>query len=223
MWCVYIRRSTPDHPFTFADLIRLQDEILTELKTLPAHQQKAMVFAELAPTVTLGARQVHDENQRAHLQHLTETLKQHGIGLHDGERGGKETWHGPGQWVGFVLTPLEAYTGEARGVRKAVYQILDSVRAAIVGLEPQAKIEDDARLGIWSPRGKLVSIGIKIRDGFISSGFALNCFPHETSFFGIDPCGLSDARPDFLFLNRLESVDYEHEFRRIPARLISFF
>lgn len=223
MWCVYTRRSTPEHPFSFADLIQLQDQILSELKILPLHRQKAMIFAEVSSTVTLGARQVHDEAQRAHLDRLAETLKRRGVELHSGERGGKETWHGPGQWVGFVLTPLESFTGDARGVRKAVYQILENVREAILPIESQAKIEDDDRLGIWSQTGKLVSIGIKIRDGFISSGFALNCIPHETSFFGIDPCGLAQAKPDFLFKNRVNEERFEDEFRRMPSRLIEVF
>lgn len=223
MWSVYIRRSTPEHSFSFADLLALQDEVLAELKTRPAHQQHAILFAEVNPVVTLGARQVHDETQRAHLDALSGLLKSHGIELHSGERGGKETWHGPGQWIGFVLTPLLDFTGEARGVRKAVYRILDSVKKTVNLFEPQAKIENDDRLGIWSERGKLVSIGIKIKDGFITSGFSINCLPHATSFFGIDPCGLSNAQADFLFKNRVSEAFFEQEFSRLPGRLISFF
>jgi lipoate-protein ligase B len=222
MWCVYIRRSTPKNPFSFSDLLALQDEVLADLRLRPAHQQRAVLFAEVTPTVTLGARQVHDETQRIHLDQLAEHLKANGIAMHSGERGGKETWHGPGQWIGFVLTPLEVYTGEVRGVRKAVYQILESVRSAILGLEPQARIEDDHRLGIWSSRGKLVSIGIKIREGMITSGFALNCIRDRTSFFGINPCGLTQAAPDFLFEGRIENDGFEQAFQRIPSRLISF-
>jgi lipoate-protein ligase B len=223
MWCVYIRRSTPEHSFSFSDLITLQDEVLAELKSQPLSRQKAIIFAEVNPVVTLGARQVHAAEERAHIEVLRDMLKANGVELDDGARGGKETWHGPGQWIGFVVTPLQEYTGEPRAVRKAVYQILESVKGTVLEFEPQAKIEDDARLGIWSNQGKLVSIGIKVKEGFITSGFALNCVPYSKSFFGINPCGLSDAKPDFLFKNRIDPAVYEEAFSRIPSRLISFF
>ena len=182
-----------------------------------------MIFAEVSPTVTLGARQVHDETQRVHLVRLEETLKAKGIAVEAGLRGGKETWHGPGQWVGFVVTPLEQFTGDPKGVRKAVHGILERVREAILPIEAQARIEEGERLGIWSDRGKLVSVGIRIREGWITSGFALNCIPHETSFFGIDPCGLSGAKPDFLFEGRIHPSRFKEEFSRMPSRLISMF
>jgi len=222
MWCVYIRRSTPEQPFSFSDLTALQEQVLTEFKTASQPKQ-AMIFAEVSPTVTLGARQVHDETQRAHLAHLEEMLKAKDIAIEAGLRGGKETWHGPGQWVGFVVTPLECFTGDPKGVRKAVHGILERVREAILPIEPEARIEEGDRLGVWSDRGKLVSVGIRIREGWITSGFALNCIPHETSFFGIDPCGLPRAKPDFLFEGRLNPSRFADEFSRMPFRLISMF
>ena len=164
---------------------------------------------------------MHDEAQRPFIDALRTRLAAKGVDLTAGERGGKETWHGPGQWVGFVLTPLEEFTGEPRAVRKAVYQILDRVLSVVHQYQPDARIEDGDRLGIWSKRGKLASIGIKIRSGYITSGFALNCYRTPLSFYGIDPCGLSGAQPDFLFGSSIANP--ELEFQSLPAKLAQSF
>jgi lipoyl(octanoyl) transferase len=84
---------------------------------------------------------------------------------------------------------------------------------------PEAAIEDGARLGIWSAQGKVASIGIKIRDGYTSSGFAINCVPNPAAFLGIDPCGIASARPGFLFRDSISPENLEKEFLKIP-RLI---
>ena len=217
MWSVFINRTAPDAKFGFSDLLDLQEKTLAEISPSSG---SALLFAEVTPTVTLGARQMHDPSQLPHLEALRARLQAKGVELSSGERGGKETWHGPGQWVGFVLTPLEAFTGEPRAVRKAVYQILNLVLAVVRQYQPEARIEEGDRLGIWSPKGKLVSIGIKIRGGYITSGFALNCYRHPLSFYGIDPCGLSGAIPDFLFEGTPSPVsDPEFEFQCLPSLL----
>jgi lipoate-protein ligase B len=210
MWSVYINRHSPEHPFRFSDLIKLQDEVLESLRPV---RGSAILFAELPPTLTLGARQIHLGDER------TAYLKTLPIEIVAGERGGNETWHGPGQWVGFVLTPLLEFAGHERGVRVAVMKMLKLVEPVAKLYLPEASIEDGARLGIWSAQGKVASIGIKIRDGYTSSGFAINCVPNPAAFLGIDPCGIASARPDFLFRDLISTENLEKEFLKIP-RLI---
>ncbi len=207
MWSVYIDRHSPEHPFRFSDLLKLQDEVLESLRP---NRGSAILFAELAPTLTLGARQIHLGDER------TAYLRTLPIEVVAGERGGNETWHGPGQWVGFVLTPLLEFAGHERGVRVAVMKMLALLEPVARIYLPEAAIEDGARLGIWSPRGKVASIGIKIRDGYTSSGFAINCVPNPAAFLGIDPCGIASARPDFLFSDSVSPEKWEQEFLRIP-------
>jgi lipoyl(octanoyl) transferase len=207
MWSVFINRHSPEQSFRFQDLIGLQARVLAELRPQNA---SALLFAELPPTVTLGVRQKG-------------FLNPSGAELVAGERGGNETWHGPGQWVGFVLTPLRDFTGDPKGVRRAVHRILELLLPVVTQYVPEARIEEGPRLGIWSDSGKLASIGIKIREGYTSSGFALNCIPLPEAFAGIDPCGISGAVPDFLFRQSIAPADWSREFEKLPSVIFERF
>jgi lipoyl(octanoyl) transferase len=172
--------------------------------------EPSLLFAELAPTVTLGNRQ--DPLK-------FESLRRTGINVVAGHRGGLETWHGPGQWVGFVVCPIERLAGDSRGVRRAVHAILQAVLAVVKSRVPEAHLQEGDRLGLWSGEGKLASVGIRVRNGWVTSGFALNVIPDERSFQGIDPCGIAGAKPDFLFKNRVNPQDWEQEFAALPASI----
>jgi len=213
MWSVSIERHHPDRPFRFSDLLALQDR---ELSRIRGTGESVLLFAELPPTLTLGARQGSADLDRLRAGSAPE------VDLVPGQRGGNETWHGPGQWVGFVLTSLESFTGDPRGVRSAVMGILERVKRAAEGYRSPLTIEEGDRLGIWTDRGKLVSIGIKIRDGYTSSGFALNAIPDPRAFAGIHPCGLSGALPDFLF-GDLSSVEQVRAFETLPHLIAEQF
>ncbi len=219
---VYINRTSLEKPFTFSNLLELQTKVLELIRP---QNQSALLFAEVDPIITLGNRQAADEKAN---ESTIQKFKSQGLRWMAGERGGNETWHGPGQWVGFILTPLEVFTGDSKGVRKAVYQILENVLRVVQEYEPHAQIEEGDRLGIWSPTsaihtgGKLVSVGIKVKQGYVTSGFAINCHAHELSFLGINPCGIAGAKPDFLFKN-LDSNQAQIEFEKLPSKLASAF
>jgi lipoyl(octanoyl) transferase len=214
MWSVSINRHQPERPFRFGDLLSLQGEVLAKIRPSGG---SALLFAELPSTLTLGARQILSNSPRV------EALRLRRVEVVSGERGGNETWHGPGQWVGFVLTPLLAFTGDSKGVRRAVHLILESVLPVAKRFIPEARIEEGSRLGIWSDRGKLCSVGIKIRDGYTSSGFALNCIPNPEAFAGIDPCGIRGALPDFIFRDLGDGTQRSREFENVPSWLHSSF
>ena len=162
-WEVTIQRG-----ISFARLLEIQEEGLTRLQP---EKGSLLILAELKSTITLGSRQIHENAQIAHLDRMKELAAREGVDVYHGERGGNETWHGPGQWVGFVVTPLEKFTGDPRGVRKAVCGILKRVHQVVKEYEPTAFVEEDDRMGIWSKRGKIVSVGINIRGGYITRGF----------------------------------------------------
>jgi lipoate-protein ligase B len=212
MWSVSINRHSDEHPFHFEDLLRLQEETLKQLRP---NAESALLFAELAPVITVGRRQLQDEKERARLEAL-------GVRMVSGERGGNETWHGPGQWVGFVLTPLKTFTGDAMGVRKAVYQILNHTLGVARRYVPEAFLREGADLGVWSSKGKLVSVGIKINQGYITSGFAINCVPNPLAFSGISPCGILNAAPDFI-LSKIAENEREIEFLKLPKLIHEVF
>ena len=212
--------TTIERGISFARLLEIQEDGLTRLQPV---QGSLLIMAELKPTITLGSRQIHENAQFSHLNQVKELAVREDIDIVHGERGGNETWHGPGQWVGFVVTPLEKFTGDPRGVRKAVCGILKRVHQVVKEYEPTAVVEEDDRMGIWSKRGKIVSVGIKIRGGYITSGFALNCFPHQKSFMGINPCGIEGASADFIFPRNMPREQWEAEFQKIPAKILAAF
>ena len=212
MWSVSTNRHSTDHPFHFSDLLALQEAELLRLRPL---QESALLFAELAPTLTLGARQVVSEEARARFQNLA-------LAVVAGERGGNETWHGPGQWVGFVLSPLQKFTGDSKGVRKAVHHILEAVQSVAKLYVPEVELREGSELGLWSSVGKLASVGIKIKDGYITSGFALNCIPHAQAFLGIHPCGITGTSPDFLLRNQAPAQQ-EMDFLKLPSLISARF
>jgi lipoyl(octanoyl) transferase len=213
MWSVSIERHHPDRPFRFSDLLTLQER---ELGRIRGTRESSLLFAELPPTLTLGARQGSADLDRLRVHAGPE------VDLVPGQRGGNETWHGPGQWVGFVLTSLESFTGDPRGVRAAVMGILERVKVVAQTYRSPLTVEEGDRLGIWTGQGKLVSIGIKIREGYTTSGFALNSIPDPRAFSGINPCGISGALPDFLFAG-LSPTEQEQEFLKLPHRIAEQF
>jgi lipoyl(octanoyl) transferase len=213
MWSVSINRHSAGSPFRFGDLVALQER---ELNRIRGTGESVLLFAELPPTLTLGARQGESDFERLRVRSGPD------VELMPGLRGGNETWHGPGQWVGFVLTSLESFTGDPRGVRAAVMGILERVKVVADCFRSSVRIEEGERLGIWTDRGKLASIGIKIREGYTTSGFALNGIPDPRAFSGINPCGIEGSLPDFL-LSELPPVQQQREFETLPFLIAEQF
>jgi lipoyl(octanoyl) transferase len=213
MWSVFIERHRPERPFRFSDLLALQER---ELSRIRGTKESVLLFAELPPTLTLGARQGEADLERLRARSGP------GVDLVPGQRGGNETWHGPGQWVGFVLTSLESFTGDPRGVRAAVMGILERVKRVVEVYRSPVRLEEGERLGLWTDQGKLVSIGIKVREGYTTSGFALNAIPNPSAFAGIDPCGIQGALPDFLFTGVPEH-EWNREFLKLPQLIFEQF
>jgi lipoate-protein ligase B len=213
MWSVFIERHRADRPFRFTDLLALQER---EWSRIRGTKESALLFAELPPTLTLGARQGEADLERLRARSGP------GVDLIPGQRGGNETWHGPGQWVGFVLTPLESFTGDPRGVRAAVMGILERVKRVAEVYRSPVRLEEGERLGLWTEQGKLVSIGIKVREGHTTSGFALNVIPDPSAFAGINPCGIHGALPDFLFTG-LPEHEWDREFLKLPHLVFEQF
>ncbi|WP_407343889.1 lipoyl(octanoyl) transferase LipB [Pengzhenrongella phosphoraccumulans] len=112
----------------------------------------------------------------------------------DVDRGGKITWHGPGQLVGYPIVRLRDPVDVVAYVR-ALESALIAVCAA-VGLDA---IGIDGRSGVWFPaKGerrdrKVAAIGVRVARGVTMHGFALNCEPDLAEFGRIVPCGLPDA------------------------------
>lgn len=108
------------------------------------------------------------------------------------DRGGKITWHGPGQLVGYPIVKLKnphELVGFVRTLEAALIDV-----CAELGVNTQ---RIDGRSGVWvvdsAGARKIAAIGVRIAQGVSMHGFALNVNPDLSPFESIIPCGISDA------------------------------
>jgi lipoyl(octanoyl) transferase len=112
----------------------------------------------------------------------------------DVDRGGKITWHGPGQLVGYPIVKLPQPIDVVAFVRRLELALI--AVCAEMGLATQ---QIEGRSGVWIPaddRGpdrKVAAIGLRVSQGVTMHGFALNCDCDLSAFDLIVPCGISDA------------------------------
>ena len=110
----------------------------------------------------------------------------------DVDRGGRITWHGPGQLVGYPIVKLQKPT-ELVGFVREIETALINV-CADLGI---SAVRVNGRSGVWicDEKGdrKIAAIGIRVAKGVTMHGFALNVNPNLEAFDQIVPCGISDA------------------------------
>ncbi|WP_211258696.1 lipoyl(octanoyl) transferase LipB [Spirillospora albida] len=109
----------------------------------------------------------------------------------DVDRGGKITWHGPGQLTGYPIVRLPDPVDVVAYVRLLERMMMDV--CAELGL---ATTTVEGRSGLWvpgTPDRKIGSIGIRVARGVTMHGFMLNCDPDMSWFDRIVPCGIRDA------------------------------
>ncbi len=113
----------------------------------------------------------------------------------DVDRGGRITWHGPGQLVGYPIVALAAPLDVVDYVRR----LEEALIAVVAGLGLTAAGRIDGRSGVWlpaddrRPERKIAAIGVRVQSGVALHGFALNCDPDLAAFDRIVPCGITDA------------------------------
>jgi lipoyl(octanoyl) transferase len=112
----------------------------------------------------------------------------------DVDRGGKITWHGPGQLVGYPIVRLPSPMAVVDHVRRIESMLMDV--CADLGVET---MRVTGRSGVWlaadarGPERKIAAIGIRVTEGVTMHGFALNCDNDLAWFDRIVPCGITDA------------------------------
>ncbi len=126
----------------------------------------------------------------------------------DVDRGGKITWHGPGQLVGYPIVKLlnpHELVGFVREIEAGLIKVCSEF--GING------VRVDGRSGVWivDERGerKIAAIGIRVASGTSMHGFALNVNPDLSSFDAIVPCGISDAAVTSLALELGRDITLE--------------
>jgi lipoyl(octanoyl) transferase len=147
-----------------------------------------LLLVEHPPVVTFG-RSVH----REHLIWSAARLEAEGLSLHETERGGDVTYHGPGQMVGYPILDLAP---DRRDVRRYVRDLEEVIIRSLATWGVQAHREPGSP-GVWvrraGRRAKIAALGVHISRWVTMHGFALNLDPKLAHFSAIVPCGIADA------------------------------
>ena len=142
-----------------------------------------LLLLEHPPVYTRGRRSTPDE-----LPLGEDFYRARGIEVIDTDRGGKVTYHGPGQLVGYPIMHIDDVLVYVRTMERAIVAAL-----ADLGIDGHARRGRDLT-GVWVQERKIASIGVHIARGVTTHGFAVNVDNDLEPFDWVVPCGLSGVR-----------------------------
>jgi lipoyl(octanoyl) transferase len=113
-----------------------------------------------------------------------------GIDVVDVDRGGRVTYHGPGQLVGYPIMRTDDVIAFVRTMERAIVAAL-----ADEGVEARVRTDEGADFtGVWTGERKIASIGVHVSKGVTTHGFAVNVQNDLQPFEWVVPCGLEGVR-----------------------------
>src|SRR4051794_28046185 len=140
-----------------------------------------LLLLEHPPVYTRGRRtEAHD------LPMGDDWYRAQGIEIHDADRGGRVTYHGPGQLVGYPIMRIGDVPAFVHTMETAVIGAL-----ADEGIDAEVR---DGLTGIWAGDAKIGSIGVHVNRGVTTHGFAVNVDNDLQPFEWVVPCGLEGVR-----------------------------
>ncbi len=146
-----------------------------------------LLLLQHPPVYTRGRRSSSDE-----LSMSSQFYAEQGIAIRDVDRGGKVTYHGPGQLVGYPIVSTELTAGDV----PRLVGLLEQAMIDALGEHGIAARRDDAGRGVWAgadeAAGKIGSIGLHIGQGVTTHGVMINVDNDLEPFDWIRPCGLDD-------------------------------
>ncbi len=187
----------------YGEALRLQEELIA-LRTAD-RIGNTLLLLEHPPVLTLG-RNARRENILA----SDELLAQRGVTIHEINRGGDVTYHGPGQLIGYPIFDLRSLHN-AVGARLGPVDFVRLVEEALIRLCAEFGVAAGricGLTGVWChlpqhpseglpcaahrPEAKIAAIGIHVARGVTSHGFAFNVATDLSGFMLINPCGITD-------------------------------
>jgi lipoyl(octanoyl) transferase len=169
-----------------AGLVPYADALAAQKRLEAARQSELvpdlLVLLEHPPVYTRGRRTTADE-----LPMGEGWYRAQGIDVTDTDRGGRVTYHGPGQLVGYPVISLRPYGDDVHGyIRRMEQVIIESLGHHGVEAGPI-----DGLTGVWTPaRRKIASIGVHVSRSVTTHGFAINVNNDLQPFGWIIPCGI---------------------------------
>jgi lipoyl(octanoyl) transferase len=137
------------------------------------------------PVYTRGRRSVPGE-----LPMGEEWYRMQGIDIVETDRGGKVTYHGPGQLVGYPIVRIDDVVEYVASLERALVSALGEV-----GITARGRSDDGREFtGVWVEDRKIASIGVHVSGGVTTHGFAVNVENDLQPFSWIVPCGLDGVR-----------------------------
>jgi lipoyl(octanoyl) transferase len=168
----------------------------------------ALLLVEHPPVYTRGRRTGPGE-----LPMGEDWYRAQGIDVVDVDRGGKVTYHGPGQLVGYPIMRTDDVVAFVRTMERALVAAL-----ADEGLETRVRTDEGADYtGVWAGERKIASIGIHVAKGVTTHGFAVNVQNDLQPFEWVVPCGLEGVRMTSLLRESGRTGDVMRCFRKRAA------
>lgn len=191
----------------YSEALKLQNQVHDEVS---GGGNAALILCQHSHVYTFGK-----SADRNNLLINPEFLAKIEAEVHETERGGDITYHGPGQLVGYPIINLR---GAEIGVKKYVETLENSLIAALADFNIDA-YQIDGLTGIWvgkqnEIKRKIGAIGIRVKNGTSMHGFALNVTTDLTYFNHIVPCGIADKE--------VTSIQKENGFGDLEAFSESF-
>ncbi len=183
----------------YADALRAQKRL--EAARTAARVPDLLLLLEHPPVYTRGRRTTPEELPMGADWYLSQ-----GIEIADTDRGGRVTYHGPGQLVGYPIVSLRPFDDDVHDyVRRMERLIIE----ALLEWDVQATVSDGLT-GVWTPEGRKVgSIGVHVNRGVTTHGFAINVNNDISPFEWIVPCGLESCRVTSLARERGAEQDLD--------------
>jgi lipoyl(octanoyl) transferase len=178
----------------YAEALQIQQQVVA------ARKQNAiadtLLLLEHPPVLTLGRN-----SNRSNILASDDLLRQRGVELHEINRGGDVTYHGPGQLVGYPIVDLRGDLPGKKGPHLGpvdFVRLLEEVLIRTCGNFGVLAQRIAKRTGVWTIAGgtiqekKIAAIGVHVSQGITSHGFALNVTTDLRDFQWIIPCGITD-------------------------------
>jgi lipoate-protein ligase B len=168
----------------YADALELQEDLRARRQA--GEIPDTLLLLEHPPVYTRGRRTLATDLPMGEEWYLAQ-----GIEVHDVDRGGRVTYHGPGQIVGYPIMGIGDVVEYLRVMERAIIQAL-----ADEGVEAQIR---DGLTGVWVDDRKIGSIGVHVQRGVTTHGFAVNVDNDLQPFEWIVPCGIDNVRMTSLY------------------------
>jgi lipoyl(octanoyl) transferase len=181
----------------YGEALRLQEDLVTRRRA--GEVPDTLVLLEHPHVITMGS-----SADRAHVLLSDAEREARGVELHEVGRGGSVTYHGPGQLVAYPILDLKPDRRDLHAYLRDLEEVLIEVASAF-GVEARRR---EGLTGVWTDRGKLAAIGVRVSSQWITShGAALNVSADLGHFASIVPCGLAAEEVTSLELETGSALD----------------